>query len=136
MIFEATVSHISVDVEGYVKCIKERYIVDDKELFCEVENMLLTKFSELNEVDIPTIRRSKVREIANQRTTPNEHIWLATLSDTFIDDNGIEKETKYGIYIFANGIDEALERVLAYMEQGYDMHLVQLKETKIVDVLK
>ena len=70
MIFEATVSHISVDEEGYVKCIKERYVVDDKELFSEVEEMLLTKFSELNEVDIPTIKRSKVREIANKRATP------------------------------------------------------------------
>lgn len=136
MIFEATVSHISVDEEGYVKCIKERYVVDDKELFSEVEEMLLTKFSELNEVDIPSIKRSKVREIANKRATPREHIWLATLADTFIDENGVEKETKYGIYIFADGIDESLKRVLAYMEQGYDMHLVQLKETKIVDVLK
>lgn len=135
MIYEATISYLDLNDKGEERTAKETFIVENEELFAHVENKLLEEFSAYKNIDVTAIKRSKLREVANARSSVEDKIFTATLVDVFLNDDGSEKETKYTIAFFAKNITAANEFVNEYVKQGYDMSVTAIKETNISDVL-
>lgn len=134
MIWECTISHLVIDGEKE-NLKKEKYLLENCESFGEVETKMLSLFNSYTDLDVATIKRSKVCEIINAKKNGNEKIFEATISDVFVDDNGNEKNINYLMILFANGFDEALATMMNYIKQGYNMELVRLRKTSIVDIL-
>lgn len=139
MIHETMITFVGLDGKGNEKPMKERYLVVNKELFGEVEATLYKEFADLYKgFDIPAIKRSKLREIINEKPvdSDNPHIFFATLLDHFITDDGEEKTTQYIVALFAKDMPDANRRIAEYMKQGMqDLELVGVKKTKFIDVL-
>lgn len=135
MIYEGTISYTKIDKNGNEKVIKESYIVDNVETFTDAELELFEKFKSLNDIDIIAIKRSRLKEIANKRTKDEENVYVAEIADKQINDNGEEIELIYKVALFAMFIDDAYAFAKEYLTQGYDMHLVGLRKTRIKDVL-
>lgn len=134
MIYEATVTYIKVDDNGNDKQVKETFVLENMETFAEVEKFLYEEFGSFTAIDVVAIKRSTVKEIANERQSQDDKIWEATVQDVFTNDQGEEKELKYKVLLFSNTIENAIAFVTEYMEQGYSMTLVSLKRTKFMDL--
>lgn len=135
MIYEGTISYMKIDKNGNEKVIKESYIVDNVETFADAELSLFEEFKSLNAIDIIAIKRSRLKEIANKRTKDDENVYVAEIADKQINDNDEEVELIYKVALFAMFIDDAYAFAKEYLSQGYDMHLVGLRKTRIKDVL-
>lgn len=135
MIYEGTISYMKIDKNGNEKVIKESYIVDNVETFADAELALFEEFKSLNAIDIIAIKRSRLKEIANKRTKDDENVYVAEIADKQINDNDEEVELIYKVALFAMFIDDAYAFAKEYLSQGYDMHLVGLRKTRIKDVL-
>ena len=132
MIHEFQIQYTTVDKNGNEKSIKETYATESFELFGEVEKFALEQFQDS---DVIAVKRSKVKEIANKRTSAGDFVWEATLQQVYLVDDE-EKQMKYKVLLFASSFDKAKLFINEYMKQGYgDMELVSLKMTKIIDVL-
>lgn len=130
MIYEATITYVAIDEKGNDKVHKEMYLVDGKNLFLEVENELYKElYDVVTNLDVTAIKRSRIKEIANYPQTSDEKIFLATLVDVFLNDDGSEKEMKYTIAFFAKDITAAHAFITQYITQGYNMNVVAIKET-------
>lgn len=134
MIYEGTVSHLTVDKDGNEKVVKDRYAVDGVELFADAEYRLLL-LGTGRDMDVIALKRSQVREVVNGRTREDEKVWLAEVEDTFTDDDGNEKPVVYKVMLYAKTFDEAYEFMNKYLKQGFNMQLVNVKKTSIIDVL-
>jgi hypothetical protein len=126
---------MKIDKNGNEKVIKENYIVDNVETFADAELALFEEFKSLNAIDIIAIKRSRLKEIANKRTKDDENVYVAEIADKQINDNDEEVELIYKVALFAMFIDDAYAFAKEYLSQGYDMHLVGLRKTRIKDVL-
>ena len=104
-------------------------------MFTQVESKLYEKFEGYKDFDVVAIKRSNIKEIANQRTNNDDVIWQAELQDIFHDDEGNEKLLKYKILFFSKTYESANTFITEYAKQGYDMSLVSLKLTKFMDVI-
>ena len=135
MIYEAQSTYQTTNDKGVEVTKKENYIVDNQELFAFVENKMFDEFGGYNNLDVVAIKRSRIKEIANIRTSDDDLIWCAELQDVFHDDDGQEKVSKYKILLFAKTFDSAKAFISEYMKQAYDMSLVSLKLTKFMDVI-
>ena len=137
MLYEAKVSYKTMNDEGVEVLKKENYVVDNCECFAQVEEKMYEAFNYDNykDVDVTDIKRSRIKELANTRGSSEEKLFMAEVQDIFLTDEGQEKPIKYKILFFALNIENALAFINDYMEQGYDMSLVCLKETKFIDVL-
>ncbi len=136
MIYELTISYLGQSKKGDSKTVKESYIDADAELFADVENSAYGAFAAGRaDFEVIAIKRSKIREIANKRTCDDDKVFVATLVDVFLQDDGMEKETKYTIAFFAKDINGAHAFIRDYALQGYNMSITEIKETSFVDVL-
>lgn len=133
MIYESSI--IYTDGDGKNK--KESYILDAMSTFTEVEAKLNEEFGTYyREFDVTVIKRSKIAEIANTRTSDDEGLWVAELMYIFRDDEtDTEKPIRYKILFYSKSFDSAKAFISEYSQQGYDMSLVSLKLTKFIDVL-
>lgn len=139
MIHEGQVAFKRQNDKGEECSCKENYIIENRLTFTQVEERLYEEFESLyKDLDVTAIKRSKLREIVNGRTPfGKERIFFATIADTFVNEDGSEKEMKYVVALFANDMQDAHQKVKDYMAQGLnDMTLKQLKETKFLDILK
>ncbi len=136
MIYEATIQFIAIDNNGNDKSTKQSYIIENAELFAQVENRLYEEFEGYTDLDVVAIKRSKIKEIANERTSDDEKVFLATLVDVFLNDDGSEKEIKYTIAFYSKDMNTAHAYIREYVSQGYNMGVKQIKESKLIDVLK
>ena len=134
MIYEATISYISIDEKGKDKRVKENFLVENALSFAEVETLLAMDFGERTEFDVIAIKRSRIHEIANAKEKDNK-IFLAEVADVFLQDDGSEKDVKYTIAIWAENIEKAHALMSEYLKQGYSMVLRGIKETNFIDVL-
>lgn len=134
MIYEAQVQYYGVNEKGNEVMERENLIVEDLMTFGDVEELLYLKFQDYKAVDVVSIKRSKVKEIANAKSNLNDLIWMAELQDKFIRDDGKEVEMKYKILFFSETFDTAKSFIGEYSKQGYDMTLVSLKLTNFSDV--
>lgn len=137
MLYEVKVSYKTRNDKGSETLKKEWYVIDGCDRFCEVEEATFGEFdsSVFREFDVTDIKRSRIKELANQRQSDDEKLFMAELQDTFTTDEGLEKEIKYKILFFSLNIDSAMSYINRYIEQGYDLTLISLKKTKFIDVL-
>ena len=135
MIYEAKISY-----ENEGKVVKEQYIIENAELFGEVEAKLYEEFGNMPNFGVVSIKTNiKIREIINEKPFDDDEckIFYATIVDFFTDDNGKVKEIPYIVVAFAHDMTEAKAAVDQYMRQGLeDMKLKKLVETKFEEVLK
>lgn len=131
MIYEATISY--KNEKGNTE--KESYVLNDKESWSDVEATFFLSFNGYKELDVESIKRSKIKEIANSRESEGDLLWMAELTDVFHDDEDNEKTLKYKILFFSKSYESANAFITEYSKQGYDMSLVSLKLTKFVDVI-
>ena len=134
MIYEAKISY-----ENEGKVVKEQYIIENAELFGEVEAKLYEEFGNFTNFGVVSIKtNNKIREIINEKPFDDDEckIFYATICDFFMDDNDKVKEIPYVVVAFAHDMTEAKAAVDQYMRQGLeDMELKAIKETKFVDIL-
>jgi hypothetical protein len=132
MLYEVEISF--TDLED--KTIKEKYFVEAEEFFANVEHSVYKTFHALNDLDVTKIKRSNIKEVANQRNVPEDKIWIAELQDVFVDDEGKEKPLRYKIAFFSETYESANEFIIEYSKQGYQMSLVSLKLSNFNDILQ
>lgn len=138
MIFEATIKFKAFDEKGNKKEKKESYVVENVEFFSEVEKILfqiLFQLADDEDSEILSIKKSKIREIANKPEDNDDKLWLSEVKDTFIADDGSEKPIKYKILFYSKTFESANKFIQEYMQQGYDMALVGLKLTNFREVI-
>lgn len=140
MIFETSIKTIVTDEKGNDRNVTSRYIVENAELFGEVESKLYDEFGSEAGFEVTGIKISKLREIINEAPQGETvcKIYFATIVYKFYDaDKDITTETKYVVALFAHNINEAHQAIDQYTKQGLeDMELVGLKCTKYISVLK
>ena len=139
MIYETSIKTIIVDRNGNDKTLVSRYIIENAELFGEVESKLYEEFGNETGFEVATIKISKLREIINEAPQGDTEckIYFATIVDKFYDaDKDETTETQYTVALHAHDINEAHKAIDQYMTQGMeDMELVGLKCTKYISVL-
>ena len=139
MIFEASIKTTIVDKNGNDKVLTSRYIVENEELFGEVEKKLYEEFGNEAGFEVASIKISKLKEIINEAPQGEMEckIYFATIIDRFYDaDKDETTETQYTVALHAHDINEAYKTIDQYMKQGMeDMELVGLKCTKYLEVL-
>ena len=137
MIYEGTIKYETVTSRGNTKIARESYLIENVDTFSQAEIALTIYAHALNiqDVDVVSLKRSKIKEIANHGGKLKTPMFVATLTDVFTDDNGNEKETNYDIAFFAPNIQEAHNFIIYYTEQGYCMEMRSLKQAKFIDVI-
>lgn len=134
MIFEIIIQRIIIDKRGNDKSVLERYFVENVELFGEAEMKGLELYT--NNADVVAIKYSSILEFINRRTSDEQSIFVATLESVFVDENEVEKTTRYKVALFAKNIQDATNIVLEYQKGGVeDMTLIGIKRTKFIDIL-
>jgi hypothetical protein len=135
MFYEVISKRIIIDAKGNDKEIAEKFIINNCEFCQEAEKVMLLEYNGENRCT--SIKESNLREFVNKRQDDDQAIFLATLEDVFITDDGDEKATRYVVGLFANTVEEATKIMIEYMKQGLsNLYLVSIKKTKIVDLLK
>ena len=134
--YELQINYVTVDNRGNDKNVKENLVLLNATSFTEAEEMGYKYGDGLTDIDVVSIKRSKIKEVLNERSNDTDLIWQAELMTLFYDDEGNEKQIKYKTILFAQTFDAAKAFVTEYMRQGYDdMSLVSLKLTKFINVL-
>ena len=136
MIHEVTIAFTVAGKNGEGKTVKEQYLVDNRNLFAEVEDAMYVGFDGHKDLDVIAVKRSRIKEIINTRQSEDDLIWMAELQDTFVDDDGKEKYIKYKVVLYSKTFDTAKAFISEYIKQGYNLALVSLKLTKFEEVLK
>ena len=134
--YEIKISYVTVDKNGNDKMVRESLILEYAESFADAEQIGYDYGSGLTAIDVTDVKRSKLKEVLNERSSNEEQIWMAELMDIFVDDDGNEKPIKYKTILFATTFDKAKAFVSEYMKQEYNLELISLKLTKFNDVLK
>ena len=136
MIYEGTIRYETITKKGNTKVVRESYLIENVDTFSQAEIALTTYAlaSSINDVDVVSLKRSKIKEIAN-KNRDTEPMFIATLADVFTDENGIEKELTYDIAFFSLNIEEAHNFIRLYAQQGYCMEMKALKQAKFIDVI-
>lgn len=139
MTFETAIKTTTIDNKGNDKVVTSRYIIENAELFGEVESKLYEEFGSETGFEVASIKISKLKEIINEAPQGDAEckIYFATIIDRFYDaDKDETTETQYTVALHAHDINEAHKAIDQYMKQGMeDMELVGLKCTKYISVL-
>lgn len=139
MLYETAIKLTVVDKKGNDKATTNRYIVENAELFGEVESKLYEEFGNETGFEVAAIKISKLKEIINEAPQGDTEckIYFATIIDRFYDaDKDETTEMQYTVALHAHDINEAYKAIDQYMSQGLeDMELVGLKCTKYISVL-
>lgn len=135
MFFELALKVNRINEKGDAKEVTERYITNEKcMLFAEAEQRGLNLYN--NDCEVVAIKISNIKEFVNERTENDQNIYFAQLEDTFVDDNGNEKKSKYSVALFATSVKEATNMTLEYAKQGLaDLSLVSVKKTSLLDII-
>lgn len=129
MFYEVTVTHENDKGRN----VQQRYIVSGCNTFTEAEAKAFGMFN--GECDVTAIRRSPIREFANEGAN-DMAIFIATIADIFTRDDGTEKEMLYKVAIWAEDMQHAQHTASEYMQQGLeDMKLKGINQTKFIDVI-
>lgn len=122
---------VSWVIDSKVKKKIETYLID-KEVFAEAEYAVMNLLnsyqneSTVSSFEIVSLRQSAVREVVEQYE--GEGTFIASLRDTFLQDDGSEKIMKYKVLLWADNISEAMTHTREIAQQGYDMQIDGLKE--------
>lgn len=138
--YEIQITFVEVDSKGNDRNRKQNLILEHAESFANAEEIGYDYGSGLTAIDVVSIKRSKLKEIVNEKPFGDEtcKIYVAQIVDHFIDvDTEETKDIKYSVALFSHDMKEAHQAIEQYMKQGLeDMDLVSIKESKFNDVLK
>lgn len=133
MLFEVKLRVEQENSKGELKQVTEHYIVDGCEFFAEAEVKAMEEYN--NDCEVFSIIQSRIREIVNDKEELKP-FFKATITETFVNDDGSEKENKYPVLVCASDIKEANKLMEEYLKQGLsDMRLDGIVKTNILDVL-
>ena len=135
MIYEIQVQFTKIDGNGNDKAIKEKYIIAEAEYFGEAEAKGLSYCMNEHDLEVVAIKRSKIRELINKRTSDEQNIFVAEVADVRTNEDGEETEIVYKVALFAINMDDAYTKVKEWLAQGYDMVMLGVKKVKIKDVI-
>jgi hypothetical protein len=138
MIWETSIKTTTIDNKGNDKTLVSRYIIENAELFAQVEKKLYEEFGYETGFEVATIKISKLKEIINEAPQGDTEckIYFATICDHILTEEGDVKDMQYSVALHAHDINEAHKAIDQYMKQGLeDMELVGLKCTKYISVL-
>jgi len=135
MIYEIQVQFAKIDGNGNDKTIKEKYIIAEAEYFGEAEAKGLSYCMNERNLEVVAIKRSKIREIINKRTSEEQNIFVAEVADVRTNEDGEETEIVYKVALFAINMDDAYTKAKEWLTQGYDMVMLGVKKVKIEDVI-
>lgn len=134
--YEIKISYVVVDKNGNDKTVRESLVLANAESFANAEEIGYDYGSGLTAIDVTDIKRSNIKEVVNEHTSDDEHLWLVELMGVFTTDEGEEKELKYKVLVFAKTFNAAKTFMSEYIKQGYGMDIVGINKTKYTDVLK
>ena len=138
--YEIQITFVEVDSKGNDRNRKQNLILENAESFANAEEIGYDYGSGLTAIDVVSIKRSKLKEIVNERPFGDEtcKIYVAQIVDHFVDvDTEETKDIKYSVALFAHDMKEAHQAIEQYMKQGLeDMDLIGIKETNFTDVLR
>ena len=139
MIHESKIAFTKIDENGNDKVVKERYLIEEASGFGDAEEQTYEYCNGVGgvktDVDVVDVKRSKVKEILNRRSCPDDNIFVGDVSDTQLNDDGEEVELVYKVSLFAKNFDDAYLKLNEYLKQGYAMQIVGVKKTKFVDII-
>lgn len=122
---------------GNDKTITEAFFIENCTSWADAEDKMLGYFNSENEVVAMAI--SKVMDVVNCPTQEEKidmFVYRAVIASIYTDDDDNEKEMKYPVLLWAEGISHAMAIVNDYIAQGLeDMTLISLQKTKIVEVI-
>jgi hypothetical protein len=132
MLYEVQISYTTLDD----KAVKEQYLIEAQEFFANAEHEMYKRFNANDNLDVTKIKRSNIKEVANQRNQPTDKVWIAQMQDVFVDDDGEEKPIKYKVAFFSDTYDNANAFIIEYAKQGYQMSLISLTLSKFNDIIQ
>lgn len=135
MYYQIDIKRTVMDNKGNDRSITEKYITMC-ELLGEAEMKGYTEFN--GECDVTAVKRlPNLREFVNERSDESgTYLYLATLEDKFVNDDGEESAVKYNVIVYAQHINEANVLLNEYLKQGMNsIELVGVKRTKFVDLI-
>lgn len=133
MFYEGTIKVTKMDEKGIDKEVKESFVIENAELFGEVEQKLLELYN--GECEVIAIKRANIMEIVNQPSEGSK-IFKAKLISIFVDDKGKETETSYYVLLFAKDTEHAIAIMKMYVESGLqDILIKAIVETKFLEVI-
>lgn len=135
MIYETQVQFTTVDAHGNDRVVKQRFIIKEAMSHGDAEDITYEECHTQTDIDVIAVKRSKIKEILNNRENANDCIFVADVADVMTDENGEEKEIVYKMVFYADSTDKAFNYITAFLRQGYNMTLVGLKKTKFCDVI-
>ena len=134
MFYEVSSRRIIIDSKGNDKSVTENFIVSKAALFSEAETAAYIKFAMEN--DVVAIKRSNITDLVNTELD-GEFIYLATIEESELDDNGKVGTSNIVVAIYANSIEEATKNAKDYMNQMInDVSLVGVKKSKFIEVVE
>ena len=137
--YEIQITFVEVDSKGNDRNRKQNLILEHAESFANAEEIGYDYGSGLTAIDVVSIKRSKLKEIVNEKPFGDEtcKIYVAQIVDHFVDvDTEETKDIKYSVALFAHDMKEAHQAIEQYMKQGLeDMDLIGIKETNFCGVL-
>lgn len=133
MYYEVTLKVTKQDNKGNDKEVKENFLVENAELWQEVENRALALYN--GEADIVAMKRSSVIEVVNEKKEDTP-IFKAKLISTYVDEKGKEKEKSWVVALFATDMNEANKKMQEYIKQGMeDLTLREIKQTNLLEII-
>lgn len=133
MYYEVTLKVTKQDNKGNDKEVKENFLVENAELWSEVENRALELYN--GECDIVAMKRSSVIEVVNEKKEDTP-IFKAKLISTYVDEKGKEKEKSWVVALFAADMNEANKKMQEYIKQGMeDLTLREIKQTNLLEII-
>ena len=131
MYYEATIKTVHPDEHGVIKEFTEKVIVENCNLFAEAEMKLMKH----RDCEVTALKRSAIKEFVNT-SNDGEYIFIATITASYVDDNGKDKEMQYKVALWADDITKAHNITKEYMRQGLDdMELKGINQTKFNELI-
>ena len=122
-------------IDGKTRKRTETYLKDNCTLFVEAEQAVMEQLvveqdtGLIESFEIQSLRLSPIKEVCTQYT--GDSTFIATLKDTFVEDDGTEKSMKYKVLLWADSLSEAMARTNVFARQGYNMSVEGLKEVEV-----
>lgn len=133
MYYEVTLKVTKLDNKGNDKEVKGSFLVENAELWQEVENRALELYN--GECDIVAMKRSSVIEVVNEKKEDTP-IFKAKLISTYVDEKGKGKEKSWIVALFAADMNEANKKMQEYIKQGMeDLTLREIKQTNLLEII-
>lgn len=133
MLIETRVK-ISKEVDGKVYKHTTTLLTDSENLIdalaVVINHLNVLQNSHLiSDADIISCKISSIKEVATQ--FEGDKSYVATLKDSWIDEVGDEKSTRYKVMLMAADLTECNTRVQQLSREGYDMKIESLTEMDI-----